>query len=82
MNELNPLVLALNDIDTHYIVEPERKKRHIAPMIAVAAAAVTLLTGYTVHTLKTGTRGVNIDDEHQFYHDITLQNSLTIPTKD
>lgn len=82
MNELNPLLDALNDIDTRYIIKPKKKKRPIVLMIAAAAAAVTLLTGYTVRTLKTGTRGVNINDEHQFYHDIKLQNGLTIPTKD
>lgn len=82
MNELNPLLYALNDIDTRYIIKPKKKKRPIVLMIAAAAAAVTLLTGYTVRTLKTGTRGVNIGNEHLFYHDIKLQNGLTIPTKD
>lgn len=84
MNKIDPLFEAMSNIDDNIVSNAirEKRKRPIALMIAVVAAAVTLLTGFTVYTLKTGTRGVNIDDEHLFYHDITLQNALTIPTKD
>lgn len=82
MNELNPLVLAMNDIDTRYIVEPKRRKRPIALMIAAAAAAVTLLTGSTVLILTSDTPGVNIDYEHQFYYNLIDKKDLNILTKD
>lgn len=84
MNKIDPLFEAMSNIDDNIVSNAirEKRKRPIALMIAAAAAAVTLLTGYTVHTFKTGTRGVNVGDEHQFYHDIKLQNALTIPTKD
>lgn len=84
MNKVNPLFEAMSNIDDNIVSNAirEKRKRPIALMIAATAAAVTLLTGYTVYTLKTGTRGVNVDDEHLFYHDIKLQNGLTIPTKD
>ncbi len=48
MNDFNPILDALNDIDTQYIIEPKRKKRLIALMIAAAAAAMMLMTGFTV----------------------------------
>lgn len=84
MNKIDPLFKAMNSIDDNIVSHAirEKRKRPIALMIAAAAASVTLLTGYTVHTFKTGTRGVNVNNEHQFYHDIKLQNGLTIHTKD
>jgi len=42
MNDFNPILDALNDTDTQYIIEPKRKKRLIALMIAAAAAAMAL----------------------------------------
>lgn len=81
MKELNPLVLALNEIDTHYIVEPKRRKRHIALMIAAAAAAMTLLTGFTVRIMTSDNAGVNINYENQFRYNITDNTDLNILTK-
>lgn len=82
MNELNPLLYALNDIDTRYIIEPKKKKRPIALMIAAAAAAVTLLTGFTVRILTADTPGVNVDYENLFNFNTIDKKDLNILTKD
>lgn len=82
MKELNPLVLALNDIDTRYIVEPKRKKRPIALTIAAAAAAMTLLTGFTVRILTSDDPGVNFNYENLFNYNIIDKKDLNILTKD
>ncbi len=78
MKELNPLVLALNDIDTRYIVEPKRRKRPIVLMIAAAAAAMTLLTGFTVRILTADTPGVNVNYENLFGYNVTVRE-MRIP---
>ncbi len=82
MKELNPLVLALNDIDTRYIVEPKRKKRPIVLMIAAAAAAMTLLTGFTVSILTADTPGVNVNYENLLSYNMIDKKDLNILTKD
>ncbi|MBD5130631.1 MAG: hypothetical protein HDT43_12040 [Ruminococcaceae bacterium] len=76
MNELNPLLYALNDIDTRYIIEPKRKKRPIALMIAAAAAAMTLLVGFTVYN-----RGHHIlaYDKGSFEINVTLHDEVIVP---
>lgn len=93
MNELNPILDALNDIDTRYIIEPKRKKRPIALIIAAAAAALMLMTGFTV-VVASGSPGVNVRlirrtdhgpdlrYDHQFSYNITDKKGLNILTKD
>lgn len=93
MNELNPILDALNDIDTRYIIEPKRRKRPIALIIAAAAAALMLMTGFTV-VVASGSPGVNVRHirrtdhgpdlryDHQFSYNITDKKDLNILTKD
>lgn len=93
MNELNPILDALNDIDTRYIIEPKRRKRPIALIIAAAAAALMLMTGFTV-VVASGSPGVNVRHirrtdhgpdlryDHQFSYNITDKKDINMPTKD
>lgn len=85
MNELNPILDALNDIDTKYIIEPKRKKRPVALLIAASVAAITLMTGFTVMVNEVSP-GVNVQGgqnaEHQFSYNVTDKKDLNILTKD
>lgn len=76
MNELNPLVLALNDIDTRYIVEPKRRKRPIALMIAAAAAAITMVVGFTGYIQSH--HSVEYDSG-SFELNVTLHDEVIVP---
>lgn len=81
MNEFNPILDALNDIDTRYIVEPKRVK-HIKTIKYVSAAAVACLvfssaavavaappTGFIFRVITPAeTPGVNIQIDHHNDH--------------
>ena len=83
MKELNPLMLALNDLDTRYVIEPRRKKKTALLMIAAAAAAaMTMLTGYTVHVLTERDHGVFVNYDHQFDYNITNNKDLNILSRE
>lgn len=78
MKEQNPLMLALNDIDTRYIIRPKRKKKAIALTAIFAAASLSLLTGFTVYVFTEENRGVYIDDDKQFNYELTDRKDLSI----
>ncbi len=95
MKEINPIVLALNDIDTRYIVKPKRVKRikTIKYALVAAAACLTLSsavvavaappTGFDFRVITPpDTKGVNVDEEWQFSYNITDRKNLNILTKD
>lgn len=81
MNELNPILDALNDIDTRYIVKPKRVK-HIKTTKYASAAAVACLalssaavavaaspTGFNFRVITPPeTPGVNVEIDHHFDH--------------
>lgn len=95
MNELNPILDALNDIDARYIVKPKRVK-HIKTIKYASAAAVACLvlssaavavaaspTGFNFRVITPpDTPGVNVDTDHQFSYTITDKKNLNILTKD
>lgn len=76
MNELNPILDALNDIDTRYIVEPKRRKRTIALTVAAAAAAITLLVGFTGYNRTHHTVEY---DKGSFELNVTLHDEVIVP---
>lgn len=81
MNELNPILDALNDIDTRYIVKPKRVK-HIKTIKYASAAAVACLvlssaavavaaspTGFNFRVITPAeTPGVNVEIDNHFDH--------------
>lgn len=95
MKELNPLVLALNDIDTRYIVKPKRVK-HIktikyasataAACLVLSSAAVAVAassTGFNFRVITPpDTPGVNVDTDHQFSYTIADKKNVKVLTKD
>lgn len=82
MKELNPILYSLNDIDARYLAEPKRKKRPAALYIAAAAAAMTLLTGFTVRVLTSDTPGVNLGYENLFNYNLVDKKDLNILTRE
>lgn len=88
MNKLNPLLLAMNDIDDNIAANAIKKKRvrPITLTIAAAAAAVLLFTGFQSLTrfksrYDRGATGVFIYNYHQFCYNLT-DKRLNIPAKD
>lgn len=59
MKELNPLVLALNDIDTRYIVKPKRVKHIKTIKYASAAAAACLVLSSAAVAVAASSTGFN-----------------------
>lgn len=83
MKELNPLMLALNNLDTRYIIEPKRKKKTALLITAVAAAAaMTMLTGFTVHVISGNDRGVYVNYDYQFDYKLTDKKDLNILSRE
>ncbi len=78
MNKINPLLEAINDIDDSIITNAAKTpKRPIALMIAAAAAAALLVTGFAAAFRS----GVRINGKEAFDYDLTVQE-MTIPEKE
>ncbi len=80
----------MNDIDDNIAsnaIKQKRKRPIALRVIAAAAAAVLLLTGFQAlkrykHPYESGANGVFIWNVHQFSYNITEKKDLNIPTKD
>lgn len=78
MNKINPLFEAVSNIDDNIVSNAikEKRKRPIALMIAAAAAAMTLLVGFTVYNRSHHTLDY---DKGSFELNVTLHDEVIIP---
>lgn len=81
MNEINPIILALNEVDSRYIAGPKRERRFRTLKFALAAAAacIALSTAAAASGIA-GKRenGVHIGDK-VIAQNYTMYNGLRIP---
>lgn len=84
MNNLNPLFVAMNDMDNNAVSEAVKAKKHPirtkAMLIAAAVAAASLMAGFAYRTLSGS--GVALNGEPLFDYNISVQEDMRLPTRE